>query len=338
MMRTRRQSTLRLRWPAFTLVEMVVVVGIVIVLLGIALPAVSKVWDERRVAAARSTLRGALMLARRNALTPETGDCGLLFALDGEGRQKIYMIRQELAPLSQVESLTNDEPYELPIPIQQLASERRFVLMKEEFTLPLPLRAVPRYVIDPESSNQPEKFLGFSDEELVNEDFEMPQATLWQERQRHRNYFTLIFSGSDGRLVPRRDVLIVDEPIDTQEGPVGIRTGLPVADVAVVKYNPQDRPSSGGPTAKIDPTDSLALKGLIIDPASNLSDPSAINFSSVDGVLLYDNDAFVAAGDAVAQADLRRQQLINTAQPFYVAGLSGEVIAGPLGENEVPSP
>ena len=60
-------------------------------------------------------------------------------------------------------------------------------------------------------------------------------------------------------------------------------------------------------------------------------EPVAINFPSVDGLLLYDDAVFRRMGDAKS----KREFLIRTAQPIYVAGASGLVILGPIAENEV---
>ena len=92
----RRKSRLpRCAHPAFTLVEMIVVVAIILVILGIALPALTTLWDERKVSEAQNTIQGLLMTTRAKALQAVSGvDSGIFFFIDAEGVQRIVSIER----------------------------------------------------------------------------------------------------------------------------------------------------------------------------------------------------------------------------------------------------
>ena len=63
---------------------------------------------------------------------------------------------------------------------------------------------MPRYVVDSDDAFEPYDL--FSAEELANNSFEFPTVVRApNQAQRHRNFFTMIYS-SDGQLLNRRDV------------------------------------------------------------------------------------------------------------------------------------
>jgi hypothetical protein len=73
------------------------------------------------------------------------------------------------------------------------------------------------------------------------------------------------------------------------------------------------------------PTSDPKLEDLVTDLADE-----PIDFHSVDGLLVYDNATFREYGDPAQ----RREYLLRTGQPLYIARHSGEVVRGPLGENK----
>src|SRR3989337_712491 len=100
-----RTSNFELRTSAFTLVEMVIVVAVVLLLLGIVLPAASTLWKERRIAEAQNTISGMLMTARAKAMENDFGDSGLFFYLDDAGVQRIASITQDASKAADPQTL-----------------------------------------------------------------------------------------------------------------------------------------------------------------------------------------------------------------------------------------
>ena len=300
---------------AFTLIELVVVIAIIASLLGVVLPAVSRMWDGRKQGDAVNRLRGAITVARRMALSPNHDEVGLLFVRDRlSDAQRIFLIERK--------------PVTDTINGNRIARDRFVIIDDRDYTLPAPLRVVPRYVVH---TGGDDAHLEFSPVELINDSFPRPDGPInWDEGQRHRNYFSMIFNGQ-GRLVVGRNVLIYDTA-PSGVSRFGDRTGLPVPnepDDPVIQYFARDS-RKGDRKLPIDQTGTQPpLTDLVVDPADN--PPVAINFPSVDGLLLYDDAVFRRMGDAQS----KREFLIRTAQPLYVAGVSGLVILGPIAENEV---
>ena len=172
----------------------------------------------------------------------------------------------------------------------------------------------------------------FDDLELANNSFDSPSASPFDQAQRHRNFFTVIFSTS-GELLVDRDVLIQDE--DEDGDGLGDRTGLTVG-IGPTLGNPTTLPTTidyylrDGVRASF-----LASQDGVIEPIEFLvvdPDPAqdiAINFPSVDGLLVYDDALFNELPDPAT----KRQFLLDTATPLYVSRYTGMVIRGPVGEN-----
>jgi len=314
-----RQSAIR----GFTLVEMVIVVAVILLILGIVLPAASTLWKERRIAEAQNTISGLLMTTRARAMQDNFGDSGLFFYVDEAGVQRIVAITQDAKKAA--DPTTRDAWAN----VFNVTSERNY-------TLPAPMRVVPRYVVcenkdgrstcDENRASAPQSYELFSAEELANNDFSTLPAGA-DQAQRHRNFFTLVYS-SDGQLRVRRDVLIRDIDADSDENPGGDITGLQVAD-AITNYYRRD--PTVAPKEPIDLARGLTLEeveriDVVVDPQDA---STAVNLPSVDGLLVYDESLFAAAGDAKD----KRRYLVETAQPFYVHRLTGAVVRGPVGEN-----
>ncbi len=310
---------------AFTLVEMVVVLAIILVLLGLLLPAASTLWNERRSAEVINTLKGILMTSRAQALRTNAVETGFLAFVDREGAQRLVPIER----FDPIEALESDEFAALDpgdIPAIRAAHQNVFrITDAPDQILPAPIRVVPRYVIEDEPATATYK--GFSDAELANNDFDWDAATVvFNQAQRHRNFFTMVFSTS-GELLVGRDVLIQDA--DTGNPPdgsgFGDRTGLAVGPeppdpTTTTYYNtttdtPQD----------IDPTGAGTPIGFLV--RDNAPGTVAINFPSVDGLLVYDDSLFGGLPSAE-----KRNYLLRSAQPLYVSRWTGAVVRGPVGE------
>ncbi len=326
-----RQSTIDNRQsaiPAFTLVEMVIVVAVILLIVGIVLPAASTMWKERRVAQAQDTISGLLMTTRARAMQDNFGDSGLFFFVDDAGVQHIAAIAQDAkkgADPATREAWAN---------VFNVTTERNYAL-------PVPMRVVPMYVVcdksadgkstcDENRTDAPKSYELFSEEELENNDFNgPPNPPVRDYAQRHRNFFSMIYS-SGGQLRVRRDVLIRDEDKDADENPGGDVTALPVGGAGsppppVAKYYDQTNV-----VRNIDPNGVQKVDFLVTDAGNR---DVAINFPSVDGLLVYDESLFSNAGTA----EQKRQFLLDAAQPFYVHRLTGAVIRGPVGENAAPT-
>lgn len=295
------------RGHGFTLIEMIVVVSIIVVIMGITLPALKSMWDERRLTDAETTLQGLLMTTRTRALSAQGVDSGLLFYVDSDGVQRIVPIRQAMP--------------------SDVVGQNVFAVMDESGPrLRSPVRVVPRYVFDAQDSSN--THLSFSEFELSNNDFLSPPQDS-DAGQRHRNFFTLIFNG-DGNLSPWRDVLVQDPDADETGSGRGLGdvTGLPVGadvgDPVVTQYSSQQ-----GDTVSLDPLGSRGVSHLITD-----GDGVAINFPSVDGLLVYDDSLFNEAGGGNNPARDRRDYLLRAAQPLYINRWTGAVIRGPVGKGD----
>lgn len=303
---------------------MVIVVAIVVALLTMVVPAASTMWRDRRIAEAQNTISGVFMTARARALqsgeaqreplfiTDSAGnkrtllvgnESGLFFFLDGEGVQRIMAIEQ----------VTLDDD-----PGTREAWANVFnVVPERSYSLPAPMRVVPRYAVYDEKT-EPDKTRRFDPDELAHSDLFSPANADTDQAQRHRNFFTVMYSAT-GELIVRRDVLIRDLDADAAENRGGDLTGLEVRD-DIKKYYRQDNSKGELP---INPDKSIEDVDLVAE-----SEGTALNFPSVDGLLVYDESLFAAAGDP----GQKRKFLIDSAQPFYVHRISGVVIRGPIGE------
>lgn len=304
---------------AFTLVEMVIVVAVVLLIIGIVLPAASTLWKERRIAEAQNTISGMLMTTRAKAMQNNFGDSGLFFYLDEAGVQRIAAINQDAKTAANPDTL-------------KAWADVFNILPERTYALPVPMRVVPRYAVEDDATSPgAQSFQLFNVEELANNDFNtLPGGA--DQAQRHRNFFTMIYS-SDGQLRVRRDVLIRDvdsDGPDSESKQYGSITGLQVED-AIPNYYRRD--PTAGPKETIDlarglTTEEIELIDVVVDPQDA---STAISFPSVDGLLVYDESLFAEAG---APTD-KRKFLLDSALPFYVHRLTGAVVRGPTGENTV---
>ena len=184
---------------AFTLIEMVVVITIILIIVGLVLPAASTLWGERKLAQTVNAVQGLLMTSRADATATDGVESGFLSFVDDDGTQHLVAIEQSR------ENIAN------------LAWQNVFVISDDpDQLLPAPMRVVPRYVVEePGAPPDPETFSGL---ELANNDFRDKPDDV-DEPQRHRNFFTVVFT-TDGHLLVNRDVLIydVDADRDGQDG------------------------------------------------------------------------------------------------------------------------
>lgn len=325
------------RLPGFTLVELVVVVAIIAILVAVVVPGATSMWEQRKRADAETLIRGVLMTSRAAAVRETGVESGVLFYLDADGVQRMVAIEQDphcLACPAEDPLPSGDIPeLEVCANVFRVTGERAHQLSR-------PIRVVPRHVVENDKPGPADDFVTFSPDELANNDLmNLPIGS--NKNQRHRNYFTLVYSGA-GQLIVGRNVLIRDDhlggpatsglPPGRGRGGVteieighdiaqGCRKGAKVkeywgADDLKKSLDPRPGFGAGGP----------ATVPYLVADAGDI----AINFPSVDGLLVYDDSLFESFTDPKD----KRTALLESAQPFYVNRLTGAVVQGPAGENQ----
>ncbi len=296
---------------------MVVVIGIILLIAAMVVPSVTTLWNERKMSETINTAKGMFMTSRVRALDSGGAESGFFVYVDDRGTQRITAIEQP--------------PDELDDPAWQ--DVFRITPDARDQVLPRPIRVVPRYVADDPTGVS--SYAVFDDLELANNSFDSPSASPFDQAQRHRNFFSVIFSTS-GALLVNRDVLIQDE--DEDGDGLGDRTGLAVGPGPNLG-DPAQQPTTEeyylrtGVTRLFPPSQDGEIEPiefLVVDPGSGGTPPDvALNFPSVDGLLVYDDALFNELPDPAT----KRRFLLDTATPLYVSRYTGMVIRGPVGEN-----
>ncbi|NOT00321.1 MAG: prepilin-type N-terminal cleavage/methylation domain-containing protein [Phycisphaerales bacterium] len=297
---------------ALTLVELVVVLGIISILVAISFPAVSAMWQDGVRSDAETQLSGWLRSARMRAMG--RGETGVFFYIDN-GVQKGVFIESEIG----------DDPDPVAPPNYKLedTADRFKVLPGDVFTIGEPFRVTPLAVL-PRPTEMPPGV--WDDTELGNEDVtDMDNLSGGRPgAQNHRNFFTIVFS-PEGRLVVGRSVLIHEEPV-----PIG--GGKFIGKTTAMKLANAGKPELGNGQATI----GFPTGGTLPDMVSGESGamPVALNFPSVDGLLLYD-DAMMRSfpdGPVNDSEQDKRDYLRRDGRPYYITVQRGAVVRGPLAD------
>ncbi len=302
---------------------------IIALLLAMALPSFTSTWQERKLAQTLTILHGVLTSTRAKALN--TSERGLFFYIDPLTRRQMIMPIVADPPNSDQASheysidcgLT--EAPDLPDPITDcitdLMAEHRFRPVEGEvYELPVPIRVAPRNIVD--SARWPES-------DIAHDHFNQVSESDWP---RHRNFFTVLF-GADGKLIVGRDVLIHDVALrkpgslDHFAVRTGYYTKLRVDDPT--HYYVHDENTR----KKLDPGDKTLYDMIVEMDASDQPVPNAINFTSVDGLLVYDESVLADMPYEDGQT-FKGEYLLGQGRPLYIDRLSGAVLQGPIGENE----
>ena len=323
---------------AFTLVELLTVVVIVALLLAMVIPGFSRIWDERKVAQAETLVRGVLMSTRARAL--HGSEQGLFFYLDPKTKQQMIVPivpdPPDSDPASHEYAGDCKGTISFPAPITDCISDRmaenRFsVVDGDVYGLPIPMRVVPRAVVERDTSD---KAL-WSDADLAVEAHDQAPAGGWPAKYpRQRNTFVIVF-GPDGKLLAGRPVLIHDSALTANNSSVkvgyGYRTALKTADPTDWYLNIYN----AGDTAKLDAAGTRKLYDILVElDAGGQPTKKAINFPSVDGLLIYDDSALAGIPYQQATDTFKRTYLMENARPLYISRLTGDVLEGPKGENQ----
>jgi len=326
---------------AFTLIEMTVVIAIIILLVGLVVPAATQMWRDRKIADAQNIITGMLMTARARAIQSGGAETGLFFFVDEQGVQRV-------APISQNPNDPNaGDPTQPRNTIWQGDPQwyNVFTVIRDRtFTMPAPMRALPLYAVcaDTDSAgicSTLASYQRFSDGELTNND--LANVTIASGTvdiaQAHRNFFTLIFA-PNGELVVGREVIVrdVDDEADadstTEDGKGVVTQGR------VKRLNAPGTQYYGYSTSS--PVD-LNGAGSTAFPNWLMTDTAgvAMNFPSVDGLLVYDDSLFNEAGDVpIDGLHPKRKFLRDYGLPFYINRLTGAVMRGPTGEGPTTAP
>ena len=322
----------------FTLVELLVSIAIITLILVTVVPSVESMWGQRKLSETENILRGALNVARQRAIGGT--ESGLLFFVDPEGVQRVFPIEREDEPIDnpadppslyKLRGKYNIKPNAEEVHNDLLSANRFRISAGRGQSLLPPIRVIPRYAVLEGLDGEADRF---SEKELINNDFVNAPSGV-DPAQRHRNFFSIIFS-TEGRLVVGRDVLVFDEDGETNHpknapgNGFGDLTGLRV-DRTSFEYLSQT-----GPPFKHD------IYPQPISPPPNLVHLLSVydgdvlvaaNFPSVDGVIVYDDGLYQRSGGQ----EQRRPFLTNTGKPYYISRVTGDIIRGPLGDNEDPS-
>ena len=321
----------------FTLVELIVVIGIVSLLAVTVLPLIAGMWRDTRGADAANRINGLIRSARMRALGGR--ESGLFFFVES-GVQRIAFIEADPPNYNDPEYFDattgdNNSP-DLGQGFdrndgndvgEQHAADRFRVVEGNVYDLPAPFRAAPLATLEeslPESDR-------WNDDELANDRYDDGEVIFEPANggpQNHRNFFTILFS-TKGNLTKRGVVLIHDpappptsNPQDAFGPGMGKVTLLPVA--ATDQYE-----DGTGARRKLEPA-GVELAGMVF---ADFSGVVALNFPSVDGLLVYDDAAFreYPDDDDSDPANIvdKREFLSESGQALYISWQTGAIVRGP---------
>ena len=293
--------------PAFTLIELVVVLGIITVLAVTTLPLIASMWRDNKLVDAENRIGGLVRSARMRAYSAK--EAGLFFFVEF-GEQKIAFIESEPFDPSSPADLGPDGVVSGDDVKPQDTVDRFRITDAGVYTLSAPVRACPLSVLDDGQ---------WQNEELANENYndDAHFASLTGPRN-HRNFFTIIYS-AEGHPIVNRTVLIHDPPA-VNAPTTGTFTQLPVG--ATGQYQDNSGAATGNSPGGELPDMLFVGAGV------------ALNFPSSDGLLVYDDSPFRELPDESANPYVltQRRYLAQHGRPLYLGRQSGSVIRGPIAE------
>jgi len=317
---------------AFTLVELVVVIGIVSILAVTVLPIIANMWRETRGADAANRVNGLIRSARMRALGGR--DTGLFFFVES-GTQRVVFIQAEPPDYQPLPNGNpnpdlgqNQAPNSGDEVKDQHAADRFRVLEGNVFQLPPPFRVAPLAVLDPPTNATQDERL-WNDDELANQKYDNVNVIFNNAGpQNHRNFFTIIFS-PEGNLTQREVVLIHDPAPPTSNPAAAFGSGVGKITLLPVDAGTEYQPAAGSQPLQI----GASLAGMVF--ADNNGRIAALNFPSVDGLLVYDDASFgqFPDDDDTDPTNVvdKRDYLAKSGQPLYISWQTGAIVRGPTG-------
>jgi len=325
---------------AFTLIEMSVVLAIISLLALISLPSISQMWTDNKLANIETTMGGLLKSARMRSLSGR--EYGLFFFVQGDLQKVAFIVADppdltvpanvdfppnpDLGRRGDGRTAGNDDEV-----TAQDTADRFRVLGDNVFTIPVPFRVTPVDVLE-----EPDDGGKWSDEQLANEVYDSSEVVRGRLKgaRNHRSFFTILFS-PEGRLLSGRSVLLhdpADTAVDSGFTGLGLVTGLPVEEAS--KYQLPDT-GSGLPTKPFS-SSRVKLPSMLSATGRRGGGGVALNFPSVDGLLVYDDSFFrdLPDGPVTPPDEDKRDFLRRTGRPFYVSAQTGVVIRGPVGNKD----
>ena len=292
------------RRSALTLMEIMVVIGIIVLVMALAVPALS-VWESRKVQEAINLTSNLLKRAQAKAAS-EHSPLGLFFYIEPEtGSQYIWPI----------EPAVQNDPADPASP--RLTADRFILRDVEPFKLPKPMRVVPASVLE---EVLPVHLL-WTEEQLADENLrDPPDDSVFPQTpnnnaitgedgtQYHRNFFVILFDRR-GRLTTTRRAFIVDRSVGN----------YPDSSVPIEDCGASGESYPGFLTRLIvsdDPTLTRGLRYVVVD-----DDCAPIRFQTVEALLIYNQEEFDNQTDP-------RQYLRVSSQPLYIDSTTGRIIKG----------
>jgi type II secretory pathway pseudopilin PulG len=282
--------------PAFTIVELIVVISIIIIILAVAVPSLSAMNAEARQTSAYQTINGALTRAYYQAMADSTLTAVRFFpgawdVVDDELDSLAPRDRQRLAIYSYVTTssadLSNPATVQFGEYFERVRDVRAVTMPRDVWAAPL--ASLSNDVISYRYGNPRD---GYGTDSLYASDLSLAGTV---------NQFAFDAS-QQGSFLNADDFLIVYDPR------TGLRSGMPTP-YPMRAYVPL-------PSYQYETTDT-----------GNDGSGEFFQRYGFTGVVTYRREPFVALGDSASSAD-RQQALEQTGRPYMAQRFGGGLLSG----------